>query len=144
MPRGELNMSHLDKLKISNRVIFAAPPRRKVGTTEYRRMKLIANIEEQIELANLALQDKPLELQRKRGHAAVNVRPRLWWKVAPDGLVFTQIRYNKVALNVVGRGTSIEVGPLRKLSTVYRTVIKAIKAGELDQAIERAAGILRP
>ena len=138
-------MSHLDKLKISNRVIVAARPRRKADTTEYRRKKLIANIEEQIELANLALQDRPLELQRKRGHKVVSVRPRLWWKVAPsDGLVFTQIRYNKVALNVAGRGTSVEVGHLRKLPTVYRTIIKAIKAGELDQAIEHAAQKSRP
>lgn len=137
-------MGHLDKLKVSKRVIAAARPRRKLETAEYRRSKLIANLEEQIELAQLALEDKPLQLKRKRGHEVVNVRPRIWWTRAPDGLVFTEIRYNKVALNIAGRGTSIEVGPLRKLPTVYRTVIKAVKAGELDKAIDNAARKSRP
>lgn len=131
-------MRHLDKLKISKRVIPAAGPRHKVETLEYRRNKLISNIEEQIELAQLVLQDRPPELQRKRGHRIVNVRPRLWWKVDSDKNVLTQIRYNKIPLNLAGRGTSIEVGSFKKLPTVYRTVIKAIKAGELDQAIKNA------
>ncbi len=132
-------MRHLDKLEISRRVIAAARPRHKGDTVEYRRDKLIAHLEEQIELAQLALDDKPLELKRKRGHDVVRVRPRLWWKVEPDGHVFTQIRYNKVPLNILGRGTSIEVGPLKKLPSVYKTVIKAVKAGELDISIENAA-----
>ncbi len=137
-------MGHLDKLKVSKRVIPAARPRYKTETAEYRRNKLIANIEEQIELANLAVQDKPLVLRRKRGHDMVKVRPRIWWKVDPEGKIFTQIRYNKVALNIGGRGTSIEVGPLKRLPTVFRTVIRAIKAGELDRAIESAARKSRP
>jgi len=132
-------MGHLDKLKISRRVISAARPRRKGDTVEYRRGKLIANIEEQIELALLAHEDKPLELSRKRGHRVVTVRPRLWWKADPDGHVFTQIRYNKVPLNLRGQGTTIEVGPLKKLPAVYRAVIRAVKAGELDNAIAIAA-----
>lgn len=137
-------MGHLDKLKIAKRVIAAARPRRKADTTEYRRAKLVSNLEEQIELANLALEDKPPQLKRKRGHGVVTVRPRLWWTMAPDGLVFTEIRYNKVALNIAGRGNTIEVGPLKRLPAVYRTVIKATKAGELDRAIENAARKSRP
>jgi hypothetical protein len=105
---------------------------------EYRRQKLIANVEEQIELVRLAQQKKPLLLKRKRGHKIVSVRPRLWWKVEPDNLIYTQIRYNKIPLNIAGQGNSIEVGSLSKLPAVYRTVIKAIKAGELDNAIENA------
>ena len=131
-------MGHLDKLTITNRVIAAAQPRRKAETMGYRRSKLIANLEEQIELAQRALEDKPLQLERKRGHSVVKVRPRLWWRTEPDGKVFTEIRYNKIALRLAGKGNSIEVGPLRRLPTVYRTVIKAVKAGELDQAIQNA------
>ena len=137
-------MGHLDKLKVSKRVIAAARPRRRSDTVEYRRKKIIANIEEQIELVHLAQQGSPLELKRKRGHRVVSVRPRLWWKVEPDGKVFTEIRYNKVALNLAGRGTSIEAGTLKKLPAVYRTVIKAIQAGELDQVIKNAARRSRP
>lgn len=137
-------MGYLDKLQISNRVIAAARPRRKIDTVEYRRNKLIANTEEQIELAQLALKNKPLELERKRGHRVVRVRPRLWWKTAPDGQVYTQIRYNKVDLNIGGRGNTIEVGSLKDLPAVYRTVIDAITVGELDQSIENAARKSRP
>ncbi len=137
-------MGHLDKLKITKRIIPLGRRRHKMETVEYRRNKLIANTEEQLELAQLALEDKPLELNRKRGHRVVRVRPRLWWAIEPDGKIVTQVRYNKVALNLAGRGTAIEVGPLRKLPTVYRTVIKAIKAGELDQAIENALRKSRP
>ena len=137
-------MNHLDKLEVSNRVIAAARPRRRQETAEYRRKKLIANIEEQIELARLALRNEPLILQRKRGHGVVNVRPRIWWNVAPEGHVCTQIRYNKIPLNIAGRGTTIEVGPLDQLPKIYRIVIAAITAGELDQAIDLAAKKSRP
>ena len=132
-------MGHLDKLTGSRRIIAAARPRHKQETIEYRRKKLIANIEEQIELANLALEGKTPQIKRKRGHEVVTVRPRLWWAVEPDGHVYAQLRYNKLPLNIRGRGTSIEVGPLRKLPAVFKTVIRAVKAGELDNAIENAA-----
>ena len=128
-------MGFLEELEVSNRII-AARPRRKTDTVGYRREKLIANIEEQIELANLALSKKPTVLRRKRGHSIVDVKPRIWWKTATESGVFTQIRFNRVALNIDGRGTSIEVSALKHLPAVYRTVIKAVEAGELDLAME--------
>ncbi len=139
MPDLNAAVGHLDNLTISRRMVAAAKPRRRLDAMEYRRAKLIANIEEQIELSNLALAGKQLILQRKRGHGVVNVRPRIWWQVDADGTLFTQIRYNKLALTLDGRGASIEVPSLKKLTTVYRTVIRAIEAGELDRAIEAAA-----
>ena len=132
-------MSQLDKLTISRRIIPSIRPRRQKDTPEYRRTKLISNIEEQIELAELAIEGKPLELRRKRGHTTVTVRPRLWWQSDPDGTVLTQIRYNKIAINIAGRGTTIEVDGLKRLPSAFRTVIKAVKAGELDKAILSAA-----
>ena len=131
-------MGHLDKLDVSRRVIPAARPRHRTETGDYRRQKVIANVEEQIELGQLVIQGKPPELYRKRGHGVVKVRPRIWWRVDKDGHTATEIRYNKVALNIGGRGTTVEVGPLKRLPTVYRTVIRAIKAGELDQHIDAA------
>lgn len=132
-------MSYLDELEITNRVVLAARPRRETDTVEYRRNKLIANIEEQIELVSLVIQNKTPVIRRKRGHKVVEVRPRIWWRTVPDGGVYTQIRYNKVALDLDGRGTSIEANGLEHLPTIYRTVIKAVEAGELDLVMERAA-----
>ena len=128
-------LGYLGELEITNQII-AARPRRKTDTVDYRRKKLIANIEEQIELANLALQEKPLIIRRKRGHSIVDVKPRLWWNVAADGNVYTQIRFNRVAINIDGRGTSIAMGTLKELPAVFRTVINAVEVGELDGAIE--------
>lgn len=137
-------MAQLDKLKVSKRVIAARRYRRTMETDDYRRNKLVANVEEQIELVQLALQDRPRQLQRKRGHRIVTVRPRIWWKTEPDGKVFTEIRYNKVPLDIGGQGSTIEVGSLESLPKVYRIVIRAIKAGELDQSIRAAVRESRP
>ena len=135
-----MTKTHLDKLTISRRVIVSARARRKTDKVEYRRKKLIAHLEEQIELAQLALDGHPPELVRKRGHGEVKVRPRLWWSVDDDGHVGTVVRYNNVNLNLGGRGATIEVGPLRRLPGAYRTVIRAVEAGELDRTIEAARG----
>lgn len=129
---------HLDELDVSRRVIVTARARRKTDAVAYRRKKLISHLEEQIELAGLATKGKPAELTRKRGHDEVKVRPRLWWHIDDEGHVATVIRYNHIALNIGGRGTTIEVGSLRKLPNVYRTVIRAVEAGELDRTIEAA------
>lgn len=137
-------MAHLDDLKITKRIFPAARPRRKHDATAYRRAKLIAHIEEQIELVLLALHDKPLQLERKRGHDVAKVRPRLWWRVDEDGTAVTQIRYNKVPLTLAGRGTTIEVASLKKLPPAYRKVIRAVKAGELDRAIDVAVSKSKP
>lgn len=132
-------MGHLDKLTVSKRVVPVGRARQKTETIEYRRQKLIANIEEQLELAKLAIAEKPLQLQRKRGHKIVNVRPRLWWSSDADGGLITQIHYNKVPLVISGRGTSIEVDSLKGLPAVYKVVIKAVQAGELDRSIQSAS-----
>ncbi len=131
-------MGLLSKLEVSRRIVRAAKPRRKQDSVEYRRGKLIANLEEQIELAELAIADRPLQLERKRGHRVVPVRPRIWWRRTPDDRLYTEIRYNKVPLNIEGRGTAIAVPKLRDLPKIYRLVIRAVKAGELDAAIETA------
>jgi hypothetical protein len=133
-------MGHLAELVISRRVINAAKPRRNTkNTAEYRRKKLIANIEEQIELARLSLNGEPVQLERKRGHRVITVKPRLWWAIEADGTVLTEIRYNKIPLNLASRGTTIEVADLARLPSALQTVIEAVRAGELDQSIETAA-----
>ncbi len=137
-------MAHLDKLEITKRVVDAAKRRKKIESSEHRRNKLIANIEEQIELAQMAIRNEPLLLERKRGKRVVNVKPRIWWVAEPDGQVIAQVRYNKIPLNLAGKGTSIHVDQLSDLPDAYDTVILAIRAGELDQAIENAAKLSNP
>ena len=85
-----------------------------------------------------------MQLSRKRGHAIITVKPPIWWGVESDGMVFTQIRCNKITLNLDGQGPAIRVGKLRRLPSVYRIVIKAVKAGELDLALKNASRDSRP
>jgi uncharacterized protein YqgV (UPF0045/DUF77 family) len=72
------------------------------------------------------------------------VKSRIWWKVVEEGLVLSEIRYNKMTLNIAGHGTTIEVKSLKKIMAVYRTIVKAINAGELDQSIENTVIKSRP
>jgi hypothetical protein len=135
-----MTKTHLDKLTISRRAIVSARARRKTDKVEYRRKKLIAHLEEQIELAQLALDGHSPALVRKRRHGEVKVHPRLWWSVDDDGHVGTVVRYKNINLNLDGRGATIEVGPLRRLPGVDRIVIRAVEADELDRTIEGGEG----
>ncbi|MEO1545099.1 MAG: hypothetical protein AAFR75_13950 [Pseudomonadota bacterium] len=130
----------MDKLTVSRRVINVGKRRRNANNTvEYRREKLIANIEEQIELARMSLDREPVQLKSKRGHAIVTVKPRLWWTTEEAGSVLTEIRYNNIPLKITSQGSTIEVGKLARLRGVCQTVIKAVRAGELDQSIQSAS-----
>ncbi len=131
-------MEYLDKLEISQRVLAAEQKRRKPNSIEYRRQKLASNIEEQLELAKKAINGDPLELPRKRGHTVSIVRPRIWWRTNADGHTATEVYYDRVALNIGGRGRTVEVGKLRKLPSTYRILIRAVLAGELDSSIKTA------
>lgn len=128
-------MSHLKKLRITRRIIQRRPRRQRADTAERRREKLIAQVEEQLELAQLAIAGKPLRLERKRGRMVKEVAPRLWWTLDEDGGVAVQIYYNRVPLKLRGEASTIEVPSLKKLPGTFRTIAKAIKAGELDRAI---------
>jgi hypothetical protein len=133
-------MSHLDKLTISRRVLKPRPPRRsEKDRIAHYRDKLIANLEEQIELAEKVIAGKPPSIKRRRGSEVRAVRPRLWWHEDETGHVASYIFHNRIALTLKGGGRTIEVGPLRKLPATYRKVIAATRAGELDAALRNAA-----
>ena len=133
------SMSHLDKLTITRRVLKPRPSRHRKPSLEHYRDKLIANLEEQIELARKTIAGEPAVIKRRRGSEVRAVRPRLWWSEGEDGHVGSYILYNRTALALKGRGRTIEVGRLRNLPGVYRTVIAAARAGELDTALIAAA-----
>ena len=132
-------MPHLNKLEISRRVLKPRPARRSKPSIEHYREKLNANLEEQIELVQKAIAGEPTVIKRRRGRQIREVRPRLWWYEDPDGHVGTYVFHNQTALNLNRGGRTIEVGPLRKLPAAFRTVIAAVRAGELDTALSAAA-----
>jgi hypothetical protein len=132
-------MGHLDSLTISRRVLQPRPSRRSGDRTAHYRDKLIANLEEQIELAQKIIAGKPPTIKRRRGREVRTVRPRLWWHEDETGRIGTYIFHNRIALALKGGGRTIEVKSLRGLPAAYRKVIAATRAGELDAALRRAA-----
>ena len=137
-------MAHLDKLNISPRVLARRPRRQQTDSVEHRREKLINHLEEQIQLVELARKGSQLALNRRRGASVKTVRPRLWWEIDGEGRTVTQIYYNRRPLKLRGNSSTIETKDLKGLAAAYRTVIRAVKAGELDNAIANAREQARP
>ena len=77
------------------------------------------------------------ELER----VTVPKRFRAWFWHDISGVWFLEVRYGARALKLSKAGaTSIVVGEQDKLVDIIGTVIEAVRAGELDAAIEEAAG----
>ena len=77
------------------------------------------------------------ELER----VTVPKRFRAWFWHDISGVWFLEVRYGARALKLSKAGaTSIVVGERDNLVDTIHTVIEAVRAGELDAAIEAAAG----
>ena len=77
------------------------------------------------------------ELER----VTVPKRFRAWFWHDISGVWFLEVRYGARALKLSKAGaTSIVVEEQEKLVDTVRTVIEAVRAGELDALIEEAAG----
>ena len=70
-------------------------------------------------------------------------RVKRWWRIDGSGNCYLILRYgNKLIAPTADKG-AIAVGEKAKLVTVLDAVIAAVKAGELDTAIETAKGAER-
>jgi hypothetical protein len=136
-------MSHIEKLTI-------CAAKRPVTTPvfETRRSKLLNHLAEQLAMAEAMVagtthiatrrvwrtsesSDKELVERPKR------LRPWFWHDNA--GKLILEVRYGATALELTKGKRAIEVGSRDKLVTTIKTVIEAVKAGELDPPIETAA-----
>ena len=117
--------------------------------SQRRRAKLIEKLEEQLQgaealIAGMSFQttkritrtDANGELER----VTVPKRFRAWYWHDISGVWFLEVRYGARALKLNKSGaTSIVVGERDALPDTIRTLIEAVRAGELDAAIEAAA-----
>ena len=135
-------MKHLQKLKL-----VAQQQRRLLTKIEQRRAKLISKLEEQLALAEALISGERYEPLRKVWSTAANgervrierlkrVKPWYWLNAAG---CFFSVYYGSKILRLEGDMTAISLGDLSELPDTIKAVIEAVRAGELDLAVEEVA-----
>ncbi len=139
---GAFEMKHLSKLKL-----VAAQQRRALTKIEQRRAKLIEKLEEQYALAEALISGGRYEPLRKvwqtnsQGERVRIERPkrlRPWYWLNAAGCFFS-VYYGSKLIKLNGEMTAISLGDRSELPAVIRAVIEAVRAGELDEAVEAVA-----
>ena len=135
-------MSYLKKLKL-----VAAQQRRMLTKVEQRRAKLINKLEEQLALAEALISGERYEPLRKVWATAADgeririerpKRLRPWYWLNAAGCFFS-VYYGSKVLRLEGEMTAISLGDPSELPDAIKSVIEAVRAGELDLAIEEVA-----
>ena len=118
--------------------------------TQRRRAKLAEKLEKQLQGAEALISGMSFQTTKRitrtdangeLERVAVPKRFRAWYWHDISGVWFLEVRYGARALKLSKSGaTSIVVGEQDKLVDIIGTVIEAVRAGELDAAIEEAAG----
>jgi len=135
-------MKHLSRLKL-----VAAQQRRMLTKVEQRRAKLVVNLEEQLALAEALIARERYEPLLKVWATAANgervrierpkrVRPWYWLNAAG---CFFSVYYGSKLLKLDGEMTAVSLVDRSELPDTIRAIIEAVRAGELDLAIEEVA-----
>lgn len=135
-------MKHLQKLKL-----VAQQQRRLLTKVEQRRAKLISKLEEQLALAEALISGERYEPLRRvwatrsdgervRIERPKRVRPWYWLNAAGS---FLSVCYGSKLLKLDGEMTAVSLGDSSERPEAIRAIIEAVRAGELDLAIEAVA-----
>ena len=135
-------MKHLQKLKL-----VAQQQQRLLTKVEQRRAKLISKLEEQLALAEALISGERYEPLRRvwatddhgervRIERPKRVRPWYWLNAAG---CFFSVYYGSKLLKLDGEMTAVSLGDRSELPEAIKAVIEAVKAGELDLAMEEVA-----
>ena len=118
-----------------------------IPSEEYRRNKLIANLQEQRDIALADAEGREHKVLRRRWEITETgekkqveapKRLRRWWTKDADGKVVLVVRWGSRLLEFQGEKTAIAIGDNTKLIPVLDKIIAAVRAGELDAAIDKA------
>ena len=109
-----------------------------------RRRKLIAKIDEQIQLANdkdyTPTQHKWVtDEQGKQTKVEVAKRVKRWWTASADGKINLVVRYGSKPLEFAKGKNAIELASEAEVADTLRKVREAAELGELDALIEQQA-----
>lgn len=143
-----MSTSVLSTLKLT-----AARKSRALPDVIKRRNKLLQKLAEQRELATALAQGQHYAPKRLRSlrdadtgtrvvrEVAVRIKP--WFWTGEKGETLLAVNYGSRQIELQKGKTAVDVGAAGNLVTVLDTVIDAVKAGELDAAIELASTKLR-
>lgn len=117
----------------------------KQDPVQLRRRKLVAAIEEQMNVATAAVNGETYEVTRKswskneQGEKVLvdmlrKVRP---WFFEQDGGWYVQCKYGNKALTI-GNGNAVFVKELKDIAGALNSLKAAAEAGEFDEAIAKA------
>jgi hypothetical protein len=129
---------------LSSLKLVSAKRHNAISPIQHRRSKLIARIDEQIELAQAMLAGQTLVKTRTRiiknketGESraveqAKRVRP--WWFTDERGKLYLQIKYGSRTIELAKGKNSIELGAKDDLVKTLGLVRDAVVVGDLDSA----------
>ena len=135
-------MKYLNKLKL-----VAQQQKRMQSKAEHRRGKVIEKLEEQLAMAEALNRGESYSKTRrvwKTNEAGERVqidrakRVRSWFWVSAAGC-FLSVWYGSKVVELEPGLTAIQIGKRDDLPDAIRNVIEAVRAGELDIAIEAVA-----
>ncbi len=139
-------MSALASLKL-----VAAKPQRVIDPVVQRRTKLLAKLQEQIDLATAAANGTSYAATRSKrvkdeaGNVTVVQAPKrvkAWYWAADKGKVCIAVKYGSKVLELGKGKTAVEVAAAELVDTLG-VLKKAVEAGELDAQIEAASASVR-
>ena len=137
-----VNHAYLAKMKLVKQ-----QQRQMQTKQEHRRLKVITKLEEQLEMMNALLRNErfiPTKTkwftneQGQRESFVVPKRVRSWYWMSAAGCFFN-VMYGSRTLLLKDGLTAISVSKREEIPEVIQNLIVAVKAGELDEAIERVA-----
>lgn len=137
-------MSHLKALKFA----AAVPSAQSNDPVKRARDKVIAALTEQKQMAEAKLAGQvfaPTHVVRRKNEAGQRVeietlkRVRQGWFNDASGKLFFAVRYAGKSIEFAKDKNAVEVGELSGLPAVIDTLVEAVRAGELDEQLTRAA-----
>ena len=131
-------MTNLSKLTVKS-----VTRTNKQDPVQQRRQKLLAGIEEQLNVLAAAMKDESYEVAKKtwvkneQGEKVLieKMRAVRAWFFEQDGGWYVQCKYGSRAL-ALGKGNAVFVKTLHDVQGALATLKDAAAAGELDEAIE--------
>ena len=119
-------------------------PLRNNNPIAVRRRKLMAKIDEQIQLATnkdyTPTQHKWVtDDEGKQTKVEVAKRVKRWWTASVDGKINLIVRYGSEPLEFSKGKNAIELASEAEVADTLRKVREAVKLGDLDALIERQA-----
>ncbi|NCW19507.1 MAG: hypothetical protein EBW39_09920 [Betaproteobacteria bacterium] len=123
-----------------------------INPVQFRRNKLSQRVQEQIALAQAAVEQRIYVKQRQRSvkdssgirnTITTQVRVKQWWWTQDNGKLALSIRYGSKIIALSPKCNAVECSTLADVVAALTTIKAAVDAGELDAQIAAASEKLR-